>query len=89
MRKSPDWHKIRLVELLKIVAKFAGWATIWLGIPAVLLYPVALWVASHTSVSENHLVLGYGFGIAVLWIPTAFLVDFLYRRFALKRSNSN
>ena len=71
------------------MAKFAGWAIIWLGIPAVLLYPVALWLAAHTSIPEGHIALGYGFTIAILWIPTAFLVDFLYRKFILKGPNSN
>jgi len=77
------------VEALKYIIKFAGWATIWLGVPALLLFPVAVWMGTNTAVSEDHIELWYGLGIAVLWIPTALLVDFVYRRFILKRRDSN
>ena len=43
----------------------------------------------HTHYSVYFLIQGYGIGIAVLFLPTGFLVDFLYRRFFRKKRPSN
>lgn len=39
----------------------------------------------HTQYSETFLINGYGISTAALFFPTAFLVDFLYRKFILKK----
>jgi hypothetical protein len=53
--------------------------------PAALLYPVALWVLNHTHLSEHSVINGYVIGIGVLFLPTGFLVDYLYRKFILSQ----
>ena len=58
------------------------WIVLSFLIPAALLYPVALWISHHSNydVSAAYLI-----AVVVLFFPTAFLVDFLYRRFILKK----
>ena len=67
------------------LAELVFWFGLWAAIPAVLLYPLAKWAMIHTQVSPNMVVQGYGVGVALLFLPTGFLVDFLYRRFILNR----
>jgi hypothetical protein len=43
---------------------------------------------NHTHYSEHFLIQGYLIGIGVLFLPTGFLVDFLYRKFFRKRRPS-
>ena len=61
------------------------WFLLWAGIPALLLYPLALWMAKHTQISEYALFQGYGCAIALLFLPAGFLIDFMYRHFILVR----
>lgn len=65
------------------------WLTLWCVIPALLLYPFAIWMLTHTQYSVDFVIHSYEIGIAVLFLPSAFLVDFLYRRFILKKRISN
>lgn len=65
------------------------WFTLWFVVPAILLYPVAIWMLWHTQYSAEFVGKCYVIAIAVLFLPCAFLVDFLYRRFILKKSISN
>ena len=77
------------MRLLAQIAEIVFWFALWTVIPAALLYPVVLWMLNHTHYSENFLIQGYLIGIGVLFLPTGFLVDFLYRRFVLKKRSSN
>lgn len=62
------------------MAQLVFWFFLWCAIPAALLYPLALWVGKHTLISEDALAHSYIIGISLLFLPTGFLVDFLYRR---------
>ena len=72
--------------LLRQIAQVVFWFFLWCAIPAALLYPVALWAAKHTVISEDALANSYIIGIGLLFLPTGFLVDFLYRRFIRDRT---
>jgi hypothetical protein len=73
------------MRLLAQLAQTVFWFALWSAIPAALLYPAVLWMLNHTHYSEHSLVRGYVIGIAILFLPTGFLVDFLYRKFFLKK----
>jgi sulfite exporter TauE/SafE len=75
--------------LLAQIAETVFWFALWLAIPAVLLYPVAVWMLKHTDLSANFVTQAFGISIAVLFLPTGVLVDFLYRRFIRKNPPSN
>jgi hypothetical protein len=45
------------------------------------LYPLALWALRHTLISERAIIQCYAIGIALLFLPTGLVIDFLYRRF--------
>lgn len=77
------------MRLLAQIAETVFWFALWITIPAGLLYPAVLWMLNHTQYSEHFLIQGYMIGIAVLFLPTGFLVDFLYRKFILKKRPSN
>ena len=62
---------------------------LWITIPAALLYPAVLWMLNHTRYSEHFLINGYVIGIGILFLPTGFLVDFLYRKLFPKKRPSN
>ena len=36
-----------------------GWFLLWMIVPATLLYPGALWMARHSHLSGESLILGY------------------------------
>jgi hypothetical protein len=69
------------MRLLKQVAALVFWFFLWTAIPAALLYPFALWVAKHTQISGYALTQGYIIAIGLLFLPTGFLIDFIYGRF--------
>jgi ABC-type dipeptide/oligopeptide/nickel transport system permease component len=77
------------MRLLAQIAETVFWCALWVTIPSVLLYPAMLWMLNHTHYSEHFLIQGYVIGIGVLFLPTAFLVDFLYRKFFPKKRPSN
>jgi multisubunit Na+/H+ antiporter MnhE subunit len=77
------------MRLLAQIAESLFWFALWIVIPAALLYPAVLWMLSHTHYSEQFLIHGYIIGIGVLFLPTGFLVDFLYFKFILKKRRSN
>jgi hypothetical protein len=77
------------MRLLAQLAETVFWFALWITIPAALLYPAILWMLNHTHYSEHFLIQGYVIGIGVLFLPTGFLVDFLYRKFFLKKRPSN
>jgi hypothetical protein len=77
------------MRLLAQIAETVFWFALWITIPAALLYPAALWMLNHTHYSEYFLTQGYVIGIGVLFLPTGFLVDFLWRKFFLKKRHSN
>ncbi len=77
------------MEVLKQIAALVGWFFLWFAIPSALLYPLAIWLLNHTHISENAVVNSYFFGIALLWLPTAFLVDFFVQRFLHNRASRN
>ena len=64
----------------------AFWVFVCLAIPTALLYPLALWAMKHTLISERTIGLAWSIGFALLFFPTAFAVDFLYRRFIRDRA---
>jgi hypothetical protein len=74
-----------LAEIAETVFCFA----LWITIPAALLYPAVLWILNHTHYSEHLLIQGYVISVGVLFLPTGFLVDFLYRKFLLNKRRSN
>jgi len=74
--------------LLAQIAETVGWFALWATIPAALLYPAVLWMLNHTRYSEHFLIQGYAIGIGVLFFPTGFLVDFIYRKFILRKPSS-
>ena len=69
------------MRLLRQLAALVFWFFLWLAIPAALLYPIALWMAKHTRISGNALAHCYIVAIGLLFFPTGFLIDFIYRRF--------
>jgi len=69
------------MRLLKQLAVLVFWFFLWTAIPAALLYPLALWAARHTRISGYALAQGYIVGISLLFLPTGFLIDFIYRHF--------
>jgi hypothetical protein len=71
--------------VLKQLTELAFWFLLWFAIPAVLLYPAAVWMAKHTHFSSGTLVQSYLYAVSLLWLPTAFLVDFIYRRLVRDR----
>jgi hypothetical protein len=73
------------MRLLAQIAELVFWFALWIVTPAGLLYPVVLWMLKHTHYSERFLIQGYLIAIGVLFLPTGFLVDFLYRKFVLKK----
>jgi sulfite exporter TauE/SafE len=77
------------MRLVSQLAETVFWMTLWTVIPAGLLYPCVVWLLKHTQYSVDALGLAYGFGIAILFFPTGFLTHFLYRKFILKRADSN
>ncbi len=77
------------MRLLSQIAASIFWFALWMGIPGALLYPVALWMLKHTQFSADFVGQGYVIAVAALFFPSAFLVDFLYRRFILKRRISS
>jgi len=74
------------MRIFLIFAKEAGWFLLWALIPALLLYPIALWTANHSHLSMEAVTQGYAITVALLFFPSGFLVDFLYRRFILKKT---
>jgi hypothetical protein len=76
---------IATLRLLNRMAVLVFWFFLWIAIPAGLLYPLALWMARHTQISSEAIANGYGVAIALLWLPTGFLVHFIYRRFVRDR----
>ena len=81
--------KIIDIRMLAQIAETVFWLALWIIIPATLLYPAALWMLNHTDYSEHVLVQGYVIAICVLFLPTGFLVDFLYRKFIFKKRTPN
>jgi hypothetical protein len=77
------------MRLLAQIAETVFWFALWITIPAALLYPVMLWMLNHTDYSQHSLIQGYIIGIGVLFLPAGFLVDYLYRKFFLKKRHSN
>lgn len=69
------------MRLLKPLAEIVFWMGLWIGVPAALLYPVALWLTKRTHISADTLGQTYFYAVAALWLPTGFLVDWTYRRF--------
>jgi catechol 2,3-dioxygenase-like lactoylglutathione lyase family enzyme len=69
------------------IAQIALVFSIWVLVPAIVFFPVAMWLAKHTNFAVDSLSQAYVFAIAALWIPSGFVVDFLYRRF-VGRSHS-
>jgi hypothetical protein len=76
------------MRLLKQLAGLVFWFFLWTAIPAALLYPFALWIAKHTRISGYALAQGYAVAIGLLFLPTGFLIDFMYRHVALGRHAS-
>jgi len=70
---------------LRQIAGTIFWFALWITIPAALLYPAVLWLLNHTHYSEHFLIQGYVIGISVLFLPSGFLVDFLYRKFIFRK----
>ncbi len=76
------------MRLLKQVAALVFWLFLFSAIPAILLYPFALWMARHTQISGHALTQGYIVAIGLLFFPTGFLIDFVYRHFVRGRHAS-
>ena len=77
------------MRLLAQIAETVFWFVLWVAIPAALLYPAVLWMLNHSHYSEYVLIQAYVMGIAVLFLPTGFLVDSIYRTLFLKKQPSN
>jgi hypothetical protein len=77
------------MRVLKQIAIATAWFFLWAVIPALILYPLGVWAASHTAMSEYALGQSYMVGVGLRWLPTGFLVDFLYRRFVPDRRSKN
>jgi hypothetical protein len=76
------------MRVLKQLAVLVFWFFLWTAIPAALLYPLALWMSKHTQISAHALAQGYGAAIALLFLPTGLLIDFMYRHFVRDRHAS-
>jgi len=76
------------MRVLKQLAVLVFWFFLWTAIPAALLYPLALWMAKHTQTSGHALAQGYVAAIGLLFLPTGFLIDFMYRHFVRDRQAS-
>lgn len=76
------------MRLLKQLAVIVFWFFLWTAIPAALLYPFALWMERHTRISGFAVAQGYVFAICLLFLPTGFLVDFMYQHFVRDRQAS-
>jgi hypothetical protein len=76
------------MRLLRQLAALVFWFFLWFAIPAALLYPFARWIAKHTRISVDALAHGYLVTVGLLFFPTGFLIDFLYRHFVRERHAS-
>ena len=76
------------MRVVKQLAVLVFWFFLWTAIPAALLYPFALWMAKHTQISGHALAQGYVAAIGLLFLPTGFLIDFMYRHFVRDRQAS-
>jgi hypothetical protein len=76
------------MRLLKQLAVLVFWFFLWIAIPAALLYPFALWMEKHTRISGCAIAQSYAFAISLLFLPTGFLVGFMYRHFVRDRHAS-
>jgi hypothetical protein len=77
------------VRILAQIGETVFWFSSWIFIPAALLFPVVVWMLENTQYSETFLIQGYGLAVAALFLPTGFLVDFLYRKLIRNKRNSN
>lgn len=73
------------MRLLKQLGALVFWFTLWAIIPAVALYRLALWAAIHTRISTYAITQSYIVAVGLLFLPTGFLVDYIYRRFIRER----
>jgi hypothetical protein len=78
------YHEV--MRLLKQLAALVFWFFLWTAIPAALLYPFALWMAKRTQISGYALAQCYIIAISLLFLPTGFLIDFIYRHFVRDRA---
>ena len=76
------------MRLLKQLVVLVFWFFLWAAIPAALLYPFALWMEKHTRISGYAVAQGYVAAICLLFLPTGFLIDFMYRHFVRDRHDS-
>ena len=83
------FDKIRFMRLLKDLGTALFWMTLWIAIPATMLYPLALWMVNHTRFSAYRAGQSYVIAIALLFLPTGFLVDYLYRSLIRDRHKKN
>ena len=74
------------MRIAKEIAGIVFWLGLWIVIPAALLYPVVLWTTIHADVSDERIANPYIVGIGLLFLPTGFLIDFVYRRFRVSRN---
>ena len=77
------------MKTLKDIAVTAFWIFVCCAISAGLLYSFAYWTATHTSISIVGITKAFEFGFPLLFFPTVFLVEFLYRRVQHLTSESN
>jgi hypothetical protein len=73
------------MRIAKEISALVFWIGLWIVIPAALLFPVLLWTATRTNISEERIAYFYMGGISLLFLPTALLVDFVYRPFRTRR----
>jgi predicted PurR-regulated permease PerM len=76
------------MRLLKQLAALMSWFVLWTAIPAALLYPFALWMEKHTRISGYAIAKCYVVAVCLLFLPTGFLIDFIYRHFVRNRHAS-
>jgi membrane protease YdiL (CAAX protease family) len=76
-----------LMAAFKAIAGVVFCFSLWFAVPAALLYPLALWAAKHTPISNDAVAQGYVIAVAILFLPTGILIDFLYRRLFRLRSS--
>ena len=76
------------MRLVAQIAKTTFWFAVWAIVPTALLYPAALWMVNHTHYSEYFIGQSYDLAVAALFLPPGFLVDFLYRKFILKKTST-
>ena len=58
-------------------------------IPGLMLLPVVWWFLKDDSVSLDRVTLVYSIGVGILWLPTLFLIDFLFWKRIRERSQSS